>query len=94
MQVRVEQVLMSSPSLLLCFRLSHLLAFYNSTIRNMLDEEAQLVQMLKVLLLLIVMMMVMMMMMMMMMMMVVMMMMVMMIVCEPISCFCCCCGFV
>ena len=48
---------MSSPSLLLCFRLSHLLAFYNSTIRHMLDEEAQLVQMLKVLLLLMAMMM-------------------------------------
>lgn len=46
-QVRIEQVLMSSPSLLLCFRLSHLLAFYNLTIMNLLDEEAQLVHTLK-----------------------------------------------
>jgi hypothetical protein len=47
-QVRIEQVLMSSPTLLLCFRLSHLLAFYNSTIKTMLDEGALLVETLKV----------------------------------------------
>uniref|UniRef100_A0A061SD29 Conserved oligomeric Golgi complex subunit 6 n=1 Tax=Tetraselmis sp. GSL018 TaxID=582737 RepID=A0A061SD29_9CHLO len=47
LKVRVEQVLMSSPSMLLCYRLSHLLAFYGSTVRSILGEEAQLFNTLK-----------------------------------------------
>lgn len=47
LKVRIEQVLMSSPSLLLCFRLSHLLAFYSATMGNILGEEGQLVETLK-----------------------------------------------
>jgi hypothetical protein len=40
--VRIEQVLMSSPSPLLCFRLSQLLAFYLSTVEGLLGAGSQL----------------------------------------------------
>ena len=41
-QVRVEQVLMSSPPPLLCFRLSQLLAFYLATVEGLLGGGSQL----------------------------------------------------
>jgi len=47
LKVRIEQVLMSAPSLLLCFRLSNLLAFYSATMSAILGEEGQLVETLR-----------------------------------------------
>lgn len=41
-QVRIEQVLMSSPPPLLCFRLSQLLAFYLGTVEGLLGAGSQL----------------------------------------------------
>lgn len=41
-QVRIEQVLMSSPPPLLCFRLSQLLAFYLATVEALLGPGSQL----------------------------------------------------
>lgn len=42
LRVRLEQVLMSSPPPLLCFRLSHLLTFYLRTVDGMLGVSSQL----------------------------------------------------
>lgn len=41
-QVRIEQVLRSSPPPLLCFRLAQLLAFYLSTVESLLGAGSQL----------------------------------------------------
>ena len=41
-QVRIEQVLMSSPPPLLCFRLSQLLTFYLATVEGLLGAGSQL----------------------------------------------------
>lgn len=46
-QVRIEQVLMSSPPPLLCFRLSQLLAFYLSTVERLLGGASQLAEALR-----------------------------------------------
>lgn len=43
-QVRVEQVLMATPPLLLCFSLSQLLGFYTSLIDRLLGDNASLTQ--------------------------------------------------
>lgn len=42
LQVRIEQVLMSSPPPLLCFRLAQLLAFYLATVEGLLGAGSQL----------------------------------------------------
>ena len=42
MQVRVEQVLMATPPLLLCFSLSQLLGFYTSLVDRLLGNSASL----------------------------------------------------
>lgn len=42
LKVRVEQVLMMSPPLLLCYQLSHLLAFYHQLVAAILGAPAQL----------------------------------------------------
>lgn len=42
LQVRIEQVLMSSPPPLLCFRLAQLLAFYLETVEPLLGAGSQL----------------------------------------------------
>ncbi|KAI3423947.1 hypothetical protein D9Q98_009781 [Chlorella vulgaris] len=47
LKVRIEQVLMSSPSPLLCFRLSQLLAFYLSTVEGLLGAGSQLAEALR-----------------------------------------------
>jgi Conserved oligomeric complex COG6 len=41
-QVRIEQVLVSAPPLLLCFKLSQLLSFYRDTVEALLGPAAQL----------------------------------------------------
>lgn len=41
-QVRIEQVLLSSPPPLLCFRLSQLLSFYLTTVEPLLGPSSQL----------------------------------------------------
>ena len=43
-QVRVEQVLLSPPPLLLCFQASQLLAFYAATVTSLLGPGAQLAE--------------------------------------------------
>ena len=43
-QVRIEQVLMAGPPLLLCLSLSQLLAFYTSLVDRMLGSSASLTQ--------------------------------------------------
>ncbi len=46
MQVRIEQVLLGSPQLLLCFTVSQLLAFYGTTVDRLLGSEGQLTEVL------------------------------------------------
>ena len=46
MQVRIEQVLLGSPPLLLCFTVSQLLAFYGTTVDRLLGSEGQLTEVL------------------------------------------------
>ena len=46
MQVRIEQVLLGSPLLLLCFTVSQLLAFYGTTVDRLLGSEGQLTEVL------------------------------------------------
>lgn len=40
-QVRIEQVLLASPALLLCFRVSQLLTFYHGTVCQLLGSRSQ-----------------------------------------------------
>lgn len=43
-QVRIEQVLMAAPQLLLCFKLTQLLSFYTATVAELLGPHAQLTE--------------------------------------------------
>ena len=44
LQVRIEQVLLGSPPLLLCFSLSQLLGFYTNLVDKLLGNDANLTQ--------------------------------------------------
>ncbi len=42
--MRIEQVLLASPALLLCFRVSQLLTFYHGTVAQLLGLRSQLAE--------------------------------------------------